>query len=425
MSTSYALAAPLLTHEATGSISTTTTAPVVTPATLTGVTTISGTVTNASSVTVNVGSDIVFNPSGSIRVTLPAATVITPATGTGFDTTAIISSGAVVTTGLAANEVSNGAVEFGISTVGLNFSVPIKIEIPVPGYTSSTIAVKVKHGGTSTYVTTGLTNDPNTSCSSGVPLIASNVATVTSGVATIYTCAASTFVAVSTPVVTPTYSGGGGGGGAYIVLPTSTNLVTNTTTPTVTPIKKTPVRKILVRKTPIKKTPVVGQEDEVKVTPVYQKITAKNLYTNASRVNIYVAADSKSKFIGYFTKNIRVSVLEQNGEWIKVTTASFSGWAKASQFRMPTWAESKKILKDADKLIPYVLYTNKGRVNVRLAGDKTAKFLGYFGNNTKVEVIGTSVEWLNITSKYLTGWSKKEDFREPTEKEDSTIKIVK
>ncbi len=162
-----------------------------------------------------------------------------------------------------------------------------------------------------------------------------------------------------------------------------------------------------------------------KVTMKPAEIIASSLYTNSTRVNIYAAADTKSKFLGYFTKNIKVTVLEENGDWVKVTSATFSGWAKRSLFRSPSETELKVILRDADKVIPYVLYTNKGRVNVRLAGDKTAKFLGYFGNNTKVEVIGDGTEWLNITSKYLTGWSKKSDFREPKPNEDAEVKIAK
>lgn len=107
-----------------------------------------------------------------------------------------------------------------------------------------------------------------------------------------------------------------------------------------------------------------------------------------------------------------------------MTTATFSGWAKRSLFRLPSEKEAVQILRDADKVIPYVLYTNKGRVNVRSAGDAKAKFLGYFGNNTKVEVIGDGIEWLNVTTKKITGWSKKSDLRDPKEGEDASIVIA-
>ncbi len=201
--------------ESTGSLATTASiSQTVTLGTLPTYSTIAGSLTGATSLTVNTGSDITFNPAGDIRVTLPASTVVTPATGTGFDLTALTTASATVTTGLGENESSNGAVEFGISSVGLHFDKPIKVEIPVPGVTASTITVKVKHGGSSSYVTTGLTNSSSATCTSGVPSVASNVATVTNGVATIYSCAASTFVAYSTATPSSGSSAGAGGAGA-------------------------------------------------------------------------------------------------------------------------------------------------------------------------------------------------------------------
>lgn len=181
----------------------------------------------------NTGSDIAFDPVGDIRVTLPAGTVITPATGTGFNASLITTASATVTSGLGTNEVSQGAIEFGISGVGLNFSKPIKIEIPAPSVTTSTIAVKVKHGGTSTFVTTGLTNNPSATCTNGIPSIASNIATVTSGVATIYTCSASTFTVVGTTTSSSNaITGAGGGGTSYAsslgqILQSTTGLITS------------------------------------------------------------------------------------------------------------------------------------------------------------------------------------------------------
>ena len=144
---------------------------------------------------------ITFNPTGNIRVTLPSGTDITDSSGGTFDATALAAAAASVTGGLDTNESSDGAIEFGISGIGLNFSRPIKVEIPVTGVTTSTITVKVKHGGTSTFVTTGLTNDPTATCTNGIPSISSNIATVSAGVATIYTCSASTFTAYSTTSV--------------------------------------------------------------------------------------------------------------------------------------------------------------------------------------------------------------------------------
>lgn len=437
------------THESTGSLSTSgSVSVVVTGGTLSTVATISGTTTSAVSLTITGTTDVVFAPptSGttSLSVTIPSSTVITASGGTTFDSTAIVATGTTVSTWVPSTQTVTSAVEFGAPNVSLHFSDPIIIRIPVSWYTGSTISILVRHFGMSLFGTDSLTNDPNAVCTNGIPNTLSSTATVTGGLATIYSCAASTFAAVTTtsssPSSTVTSGGGGGGGGSSVGTSGIVTYTTpaNTSTVTTTPVKKT-TKKIIVKKTPVKKstttTTVTQTEESVEATPVVKKpvktltkedqILAKNLYTNSSRVNLYLAADTKAKFIGYLTKNVKVSVLEENGDWIKVTTATFSGWAKRSLFRLPSEKEAEKILRDAEKVIPYVLYTNKGRVNVRLAGDTKAKFLGYFGNNTKVEVIGDGIEWLNVTTKKLTGWSKKADFRDPTENEDTSIQIAK
>jgi hypothetical protein len=139
--------------------------------------------------------------SGSGTGIIPNGTVITNASGGTFNP-ATINALIVTASGLTSNQTSRGALEFGISNVGLNFSKPVKIQIPVPGYTSSTITVKVKHGGTSSYVTTGLTNSPTATCTNGVASSPSAVATVEFGIATIYTCAGSTFVAYTETTTT-------------------------------------------------------------------------------------------------------------------------------------------------------------------------------------------------------------------------------
>jgi S-layer homology domain len=105
---------------------------------------------------------------------------------------------------------------------------------------TSTINVKVKHGGTSTYVTTGLTNDENATCTAGIPSVGSNIATVFNGIATIYSCQASTFVAVATLSGGGGSSGGSSGGGPGTFTPVqATALPNNNTGTTSTPKEDT------------------------------------------------------------------------------------------------------------------------------------------------------------------------------------------
>lgn len=190
----------------------------VSGSTLSGATSYSG--VSFSSVTQIVLKSPVAFASGSGSGIIPNGTVVTNSSGGTFDPGAL-NALVVTASGLASNQTANGALEFGISNVGLNFSKPVKIQIPVPGYTSSTIAVKVKHGGTNTYVTTGLTNLSTATCSNGVASSPSAVATVALGIATIYTCAGSTFVAYTEAAPTTTGGSTGGGSAGYSILPTT------------------------------------------------------------------------------------------------------------------------------------------------------------------------------------------------------------
>ncbi len=191
----------------------------VSGSTLSGVTTFSGASFSVAT-QVTVQAPVFFTSSSGGMSVIPTGTIITGASGTVFDASSISALTVTVTWGLASNQTPNGALEFGLSGTGLQFSRPIKIEIPLSGYSWATIPVKVKHGGTSVYVTTGLTNTPNSSCTNGIPSSPSALATVSGGFATIYTCAASTFVTY-TEIAVSSVSSGGGGGGFYVPLSTS------------------------------------------------------------------------------------------------------------------------------------------------------------------------------------------------------------
>lgn len=132
----------------------------------------------------------------SVSATFPTGVEIMTSTGGVFDSTQIDIHPTVISSGLNGGQTSRGAVEFGISDVPLHFSKPIKVEIYVNGYTQATIPVLVKHGGSSTFTTSGLTNNPNATCNNGIASSPGNTTSVVNQMATIYSCAASTFAAV-------------------------------------------------------------------------------------------------------------------------------------------------------------------------------------------------------------------------------------
>lgn len=97
---------------------------------------------------------------------------------------------------LPSNEEDVGKIKFWISGQKLNFSKPVKVQIPV-STTASTVRIKAKHVWVEWYQTYALTDTLASNCFNGIATPSSNIAPVVNGIATIYTCSASEFVAVT------------------------------------------------------------------------------------------------------------------------------------------------------------------------------------------------------------------------------------
>ncbi|MBS8121764.1 S-layer homology domain-containing protein [Candidatus Vampirococcus lugosii] len=175
-----------------------------------------GDITNTAKITMK--ADVVIS-TGNIKVTLPEGLEITDSDGNSFDATSIATDVLnELSVGLDSNENKEGALKFGVSGIKLNFSKPVKIEIPVPGINTNSIKVKVKHANSTAYSTSALTNSASVNCTNGTPdSNASDNANISNEIATIYTCSASEFVAYTTS------SRGGGGGGAIWETPDGNN----------------------------------------------------------------------------------------------------------------------------------------------------------------------------------------------------------
>lgn len=167
------------------------------------------TLTGATKVTLTQPVEVKSN---SISVIIPNGSEITNASWDIFDTTQIATN--VLPTlplALPSNEQDVGKIVFWISGIKLNFSKPVKLQIPV-STSLSTVRIKVKHAGVSGYQTFALTDNLASNCFNGFATPSSNIASVVAGIATIYTCSASEFVAVTDiPIVTQPISSGWGG----------------------------------------------------------------------------------------------------------------------------------------------------------------------------------------------------------------------
>ncbi len=148
--------------------------------------------------------------SSNISVIIPSWAEIISSNGGIFNPTEIATSILPsLPIALSNDEQDVGKIQFWISGIKLNFSKPVKLQIPVTT-TAGTVKIKAKHAGVSGYQTSALTDNYASTCFNWIATPSSNVASVVAGIATIYTCSASEFVAVVD--VVSSSSGGWGGG---------------------------------------------------------------------------------------------------------------------------------------------------------------------------------------------------------------------
>jgi hypothetical protein len=180
--------------------------------------------------------------------------------------------------------------------------------------------VKVRHAGETTFTTSGLTNNPNATCSNGIPSSGTNIANVDteSHTVSIYTCAASTYAAVTpdgpqnpTPVVstpsTPTGNSSGGGSFSSYSAPVST-------------VSTQPIQAI--------NTGTVASTSSVTWTQVFPKKPTKKLETYTLKLT--EANKKKPEYVvlpvGF--KNgtkIKIRLIAKNGKTFTTTTTVKNG----------------------------------------------------------------------------------------------------
>ena len=164
--------------------------------------------------------DVEFS-TGSIKVILPSGLEITKDWTWTFDATSIAVNSISNVEWLSDDEIEKGALEFWLgSGTWILFSIPVKIEIPVPWIADWEIYIKAKHWWTTYFTTRWLTNNPNAECINWDSNSHSDKAIVSNWIATIYTCSASDFVAYDKKVTSTTtvvrHSGWGGWWWSYL-----------------------------------------------------------------------------------------------------------------------------------------------------------------------------------------------------------------
>lgn len=169
---------------------------VVTPSTISDVSTISWTINSAASVTITAVSQL--QVATGVNVTLPAWVVITTTDWSKFNFSTL-----TWATNTSVSDLTDKTwtpVDFWVTGKSLKFSKPVKIEINV--WTDSDVYPRVKHFWETTWWVDGLSTSASATCDSNwvaTPALATStpVTPPSSQIITLYTCKASTFAAVT------------------------------------------------------------------------------------------------------------------------------------------------------------------------------------------------------------------------------------
>ncbi len=160
-----------------------------------------------STPSITVAQDLIISVTetgGTNTVSVPANTVITTVSGANFDATALTATDVSNSSlsGLGTGVVVDGALQWGIVDLGLQFSSPITLSI----FVGTSLNGQTLNIVRSTSNSGGWTSDG---------IVSPATCVVTSGVCTFQATKASYYVVTNTTTVTPpsTGSGGGGGGG--------------------------------------------------------------------------------------------------------------------------------------------------------------------------------------------------------------------
>ena len=156
--------------------------------------------------TINVSSN-----NGTSSVLLPGDTIITSTNGEDFDATALTAAGvsAGSLSGLGSGTVVDGALQWGITNLGLEFSTPIILSIYVgDSFNGQTLNVQRSLSGNSGWTSEGIV--PPATC-----VVAAGFCSFSATKASYY----ATYHTVTVSTSSPSPSGGGGGGGGTPATP--------------------------------------------------------------------------------------------------------------------------------------------------------------------------------------------------------------
>ncbi|WHX77640.1 SH3 domain-containing protein [Priestia flexa] len=129
---------------------------------------------------------------------------------------------------------------------------------------------------------------------------------------------------------------------------------------------------------------------------------SKQATVNASSLNVRSAASTSASIVTNLSRNAKVTVIKENGDWSQIKTSDGkTGWV-ANKYLADVKADAPK---DEGTSVSKQATVNASSLNVRSAASTSASIVTNLPRNAKVTVIKENGDWSQIkTSDGKTGW---------------------
>ena len=145
-------------------------------------------------------------------------------------------------------------------------------------------------------------------------------------------------------------------------------------------------------------------------------------------VNIRSQANTNSKILGKLYSKGTATILEEEGDWLKIKSGSVTGYIKA-EFLIT----GSKVYEMIEEVKTKLATINANKLNIRTKADINSSILTQVPNGDKLKVIEESGEWIKVSTGNKVGYVSadyvdiKTDFQEAIsiEEEQERIRLEK
>lgn len=150
-------------------------------------------------------------------------------------------------------------------------------------------------------------------------------------------------------------------------------------------------------------------------TPSNQKHSLGTV--TATILNVRSKPNAQSSITGKLTKNMKVEIISEQGNWYKIRYNNVTGWV-SKQYITKAAAKSSSTSPQKGRI-------TASSLNVRSGPSLHSKIVGTIKKGTEVEIIGANGDWYQIRyAKNKTGWASKRYIEAGSKKTNGAQSVV-